>query len=152
MAIMIMVFLNGINSYQIKNSNTIKMKQLSIKILVFFALFIGLETLIAQTKLPSILSDNMCLQQLSDVKIWGWDEPGQLISISPSWAKTITTKTNQEGEWQVTIRTPKAGKKGSMKVIGSTKEAITNILFGEVWLCSGQSNMQRQLGLRDNPT
>ncbi|UMB59197.1 sialate O-acetylesterase [Lutibacter sp. A80] len=126
------------------------MKHLIIKIVFFFTLFVGFQTLIAQTKLPSILSDNMLLQQATDVKIWGWDTPGQSVIVNPSWTKSVKTTTNESGKWQLLISTPKAGKKGNLKISGSTKLTVNNILFGEVWLCSGQSNMERQLGFRNN--
>jgi hypothetical protein len=102
----------------------------------------------AQTKLPSILSDNMCLQQSAEVKIWGWDNPGQSVTVKPSWTKAVKTETNEDGKWLVKIGTPKAGKTGSIKVTGSSQQTINNIIFGEVWLCSGQSNMERALGFR----
>ena len=113
-------------------------------------LLVGFKTLNAQIKLPSILSDNMLLQQSTDVKIWGWDTPGQSIIVNPSWTKSVKTITNKEGKWQLLVSTPKAGKTGKLKITGSTKQIINNILFGEVWLCSGQSNMERQLGFQNH--
>lgn len=104
------------------------------------------QNLFAQTKLPSILSDNMCLQQSAQVKIWGWDNPGQKVAVNPSWTKAVKTQTNENGKWKVIITTPKAGKIGAIKVTGSSKKIIHNVLFGEVWLCSGQSNMELPLG------
>ena len=126
------------------------MKQLLLKFLCCLTFLLGFKALTAQTKLPSILSDNMCLQQSSDVKIWGWDTPGQSIIVNPSWTKSVKTITNKDGKWQLLVSTPKAGKTGKLKVSGSTKLTIKNILFGEVWLCSGQSNMERQLGFRQH--
>ena len=126
------------------------MKQFAFSILFCFSLLIGGETMVAQTKLPSILSDNMLLQQSTDVKIWGWDTPGQSVIVNPSWTKSVKTTTSKDGKWQVIVATPKAGKTGKLKINGSTKQTINNILFGEVWLCSGQSNMERQLGFRNN--
>ncbi|AUC21502.1 hypothetical protein BTO15_05010 [Polaribacter sejongensis] len=126
------------------------MKQVISKLLLFFILLVGFETLNAQTKLPSILSDNMLLQQSADVKIWGWDAPGQSIVVNPSWTKSVKTTTNKEGKWQVLVSTPKAAKTGKLKITGSTKLTINNVLFGEVWLCSGQSNMERQLGFQNH--
>lgn len=128
----------------------LQMKQLGINFLFCLSLLIGEGTMVAQTKLPSILSDNMLLQQSTDVKIWGWDTPGQRIVVKPSWTKSVKTSTNKDGKWQVFVSTPKAGKIGELKISGSTKKTINNILFGEVWLCSGQSNMERQLGFRNN--
>jgi len=129
---------------------TIKMKQFSFSILFCFSLLIGAEAMVAQTKLPSILSDNMLLQQATDVKIWGWDTPGQSVTVNPSWTKSVKTTTSKDGKWQVFVATPKAGKTGKLKISGSTKQTINNILFGEVWLCSGQSNMERELGFKNN--
>ncbi|WP_373941816.1 hypothetical protein OEG92_20225 [Polaribacter sejongensis] len=92
----------------------------------------------------------MLLQQSADVKIWGWDAPGQSIVVNPSWTKSVKTTTNKEGKWQVLVSTPKAAKTGKLKITGSTKLTINNVLFGEVWLCSGQSNMERQLGFQNH--
>jgi hypothetical protein len=122
------------------------MKQTIISLFLCLVFFLGAENLFAQTKLPSILSDNMCLQQSSDVKIWGWDNPGQSVTVKPSWTKAVKTETNEDGKWLVTIATPKAGNTGNIKVSGSSQQTINNILFGEVWLCSGQSNMELTLG------
>ncbi|WP_430932153.1 sialate O-acetylesterase [Saccharicrinis sp. 156] len=124
------------------------MKRLIKNTLLCLVFFLGAQTLFAQTKLPAILSDNMCLQQSAEVKIWGWDNPGQTVTVKPSWAKAVKTETSEEGKWLVKITTPKAGKTGTIKVTGSSQETINNILFGEVWLCSGQSNMERALGFR----
>ena len=134
------------DSFLCLDSKSNKMKQLIINVLLFCTFFLGTETLSAQTKLPSILSDNMCLQQSSDVKIWGWDNPGQTIIVKPSWTKAEKTETSKAGKWFVTTSTPKAGKTGTIKVTGSSQQIIKNIVFGEVWLCSGQSNMERELG------
>lgn len=125
------------------------MKQIVTRLVCCFILFLGCTTLTAQTKLPSILSDNMLLQQSSEVKIWGWDNPRQNITVNPSWSKATKTTTDSSGKWQLFVSTPKAGKVGKLKINGSTKHTISNILFGEVWLCSGQSNMERELGLKN---
>ncbi|TRX59237.1 sialate O-acetylesterase [Fulvivirga sp. M361] len=116
-----------------------------IYFILFFLVTIGVN---AQTRLPDILSDNMCLQQSAEVQIWGWDTPGQKVVVDPSWGKHSQTITGEDGSWLIRITTPKAGKTGRIKVTGSTQQTIENIAFGEVWLCSGQSNMERELGLR----
>ncbi|GGW28236.1 sialate O-acetylesterase [Arenibacter certesii] len=93
--------------------------------------------------LPSILSDNMVLQQQSDVTIWGWTTAtSEEITVYGTWNnKKISTKAHQ-GLWTVQLSTPKAG--GTYKVIveGHENLEISNVLIGEVWLGSGQSNMQ----------
>jgi sialate O-acetylesterase len=94
-------------------------------------------------KLPSILSDNMLLQQKTDARIWGKANPGQKISITPSWSTEKKVKTGKDGRWLVKIATPEAG--GPYKIIINaidTTVTIKNVLIGEVWVCSGQSNME----------
>ncbi len=124
------------------------MKYLKNLFVLFIATCLSAVSLTAQTRLPSILSDNMCLQQLTEVKIWGWDNPGQPISVEPSWTEPEKTETDNKGNWLVTIKTPEAGGPHKIKINGSSEQVISNVLMGEVWVCSGQSNMDRQLGLR----
>ena len=124
------------------------MKQLTRILYLLVILTCSQGLLHGQTRLPNILSDNMCLQQSAEVKIWGWDNPGQVVTVKPSWTKAVKAETDAEGRWLVKILTPKAGKTGTIKVIGSSQQIINNIIFGEVWLCSGQSNMERQLDFR----
>jgi sialate O-acetylesterase len=93
--------------------------------------------------LPSILSDNMLLQQKTDATIWGKANPGQKISVTSSWGTEKAVKTGKDGRWSVKINTPEAG--GPFKiVINAVDTAITinDVLVGEVWVCSGQSNME----------
>lgn len=103
------------------------------------------QFLMAEIFLPSILSDNMVLQQNSTVKLWGWKtiKPNGEIRIMPGWSEdTIRTK-GKMGDWIAEIQTPEAG--GTYQIrIESDFESITinNVLIGEVWLGSGQSNME----------
>jgi sialate O-acetylesterase len=94
-------------------------------------------------RLPSILSDNMLLQQKTDAAIWGKANPGQKITITPSWGTEATAKAGKDGKWSVNIPTPEAGGPYTI-VISAADSTITigNILVGEVWVCSGQSNME----------
>ncbi|SHJ37738.1 sialate O-acetylesterase [Arenibacter nanhaiticus] len=93
--------------------------------------------------LPSILSDNMVLQQQSKVTIWGWTTAtSEEITVYGSWNnEKITTKAYQ-GVWSLQLPTPKAGGTYSLHIEGHEKLEINNVLIGEVWLGSGQSNMQ----------
>ena len=111
---------------------------------------LGSLSLAAQTRLPALLSDNMCLQQETEVTIWGWDSPGQKIRVMPSWEQSeYETVTNKSGKWSLKVATPSATTRAqTLKVIGSQEIVIQNILIGEIWLCSGQSNMDRELGMR----
>jgi len=91
----------------------------------------------------------MCLQRDADVKIWGWDKPGRKIRVVPSWDKrSVNTKTGKDGKWQVSVSTPGAGGSYDIVVNGSDKITIKNIIMGDVWVCGGQSNMDRKLGFQ----
>lgn len=112
------------------------------KILFLFALF-AVNLAYGEIYLPSVLSDNMVLQQNDEVTIWGWTtESAEEISVWGSWSNdTVTTKANL-GRWFLKLKTP--GKGGPYKVFikGHELQTIENVLIGEVWLCSGQSNME----------
>ena len=101
----------------------------------------------AKVTLPDILSDNMVLQQSTGVKLWGKASPNATVKVQPSWVKmTTTVKTDSKGNWQTTIQTP-AATFSPQTLTFSDGEVLTlkNILIGEVWLASGQSNMEMPL-------
>ena len=109
----------------------------------------------ASIKVASVLGDNMVLQRNSEVKIWGKSTPNQKLNILTSWNKTkIAIVANEKGEWLVKAKTTEAG--GPYTIIissGKEKVLLQNILLGEVWLCSGQSNMEMAVsGYPDAPT
>lgn len=110
--------------------------------LIVFILFTS--TVSAQITLPSIISDNMVLQADSNVPIWGKADAQSKITVACSWNdEKITADTNEQGKWMVKLKTPKKGKKSTITITcGKESRTITNILIGQVWLCSGQSNMQ----------
>lgn len=119
---------------------------LSIKIKVAFILCILFSSVIfAQTKLISLFSDHMVLQQNTKVAIWGTDNPNTKISIKTTWGESLFATTNSEGKWNTKIKTTKAGGPYEINIQGTSKVVIKDILLGEVWLCSGQSNMEISL-------
>lgn len=99
----------------------------------------------AKVKLPAVFSDNLVLQQNSNVNLWGEATPERDVTIVASWnkAKKIRIKTDEKGKWKVKIPTPGATSAPQEITIsdGSTIK-LKNVLIGEVWLCSGQSNME----------
>lgn len=100
----------------------------------------------AHIVLPSVFSDNMVLQQKSKVKIWGKTEPGKTVTVSNTWDKrNYTVTAAATGSWIVSIATPVYG--GPYELVISDGEPVTlkNILIGDVWVCSGQSNMEMPL-------
>lgn len=93
--------------------------------------------------LPAIFSDHMVLQQNSEVTIWGWANPGEEVTVTGSWDKNpVKTKGSNLAQWQVKIKTPAAGTAYTLTVKGNNTLEIQDVLMGEVWLCSGQSNME----------
>ena len=124
-----------------------------LKYVSFTTLFFY-TTVHAQLKLPVLFSDNMILQQQSDVAVWGWDSPLKKISVSTSWNNKIyTVQVNADGKWKLKIKTIAAGGPYSIEIKDNqTSKKINNVLLGEVWLCSGQSNMEMPVkGFKDSP-
>ena len=115
----------------------------------FIYLFVFLLSFssIAQIELNNLFSDNMVLQQESHVNIWGKAKKNQELIIYTSWSgKIVRTIVKDDGSWEVKIKTPSAGGPYNIQVTcdGETK-TINNVLIGEVWLASGQSNMEMTL-------
>lgn len=101
-------------------------------------------------ELPDIISDNAVLQQNSQAKLWGWAEPGKTVTVTPSWGdgKAYTAKADSKnGRWEVSVATPAASfTPQSIRFDdGTAPVSIGNLLIGEVWFCSGQSNMEMPL-------
>jgi sialate O-acetylesterase len=97
-------------------------------------------------RVAPIVADNMVVQQQSDVPLWGYGIPATLISVKASWGATASVRVGPDGTWRVNLKTPKAG--GPYRIVfghDDTSTTITNVLAGEVWLCSGQSNMEMPL-------
>ena len=116
------------------------------EVIVLFVMFNVINS--AQIKMPSFISSNMVLQQKFEAPIWGWANPGTHIAITPSWSNTnYQTSADYNGNWSVKIKTPSAGGPYSIII---NKDTLTNVMIGEVWVCSGQSNMQRAMYKTEN--
>jgi len=102
----------------------------------------------SQITLPSVFSDNMVIQRNSDVNFWGWAGRGSNVKIIPSWSNdTLNVKASGHAKFATKLKTPAAGGPYSITILnGKYKQTINNILIGEVWLCSGQSNMEWNSG------
>jgi len=95
----------------------------------------------AEIKLPAFFSDGMVLQQGRGVPVWGFADPGEEVSVTLS-GQTRTVKADSEGRWMMRLDQLKAGGPLEMTVVGSNRITVRNILVGEVWVASGQSNME----------
>ncbi len=96
----------------------------------------------AQVKLPAFFSDHMVLQQKSKVKIWGTVSGDGLVCVVTSWSnKSYRTKAGVDGKWLLQIETPAAGGPFTLEIKQKNRIILNDVMIGEVWLCSGQSNM-----------
>ena len=101
--------------------------------------------LFAKVTLPTVFSDNMVLQQNAVVPIWGWSTTtNETIRIVAGWnnVDTVSVHVSNILKWQTTLHTPAAGGPFTIQIIGSSTINLSNVMVGEVWICSGQSNME----------
>ncbi len=97
----------------------------------------------AKITLPAFIADNMVLQQQADDPIWGWADPGELITVEGSWNNhPVSIKADAQGAFMLKIKTPKAGGPYTLTIKGQRTIVLHNVMIGEVWVCSGQSNME----------
>jgi sialate O-acetylesterase len=100
----------------------------------------------AAVKLPAVIGDNMVLQRGQSVPIWGWADKGEQITVAIA-GQSVTAKADATGRWQVNLAKLEAGGPHDMTIHAASGDlALKNILVGEVWVCSGQSNMEMGIG------
>lgn len=123
-----------------------------IAVIISF-LIAAYSPVLSAVKLPYFFSDNMVLQQKTEAAIWGWAKAGSTVQISTSWNKAkYAVKADAAGKWKTKISTPAAGGPYNITISDGTAVTLKNVLIGEVWLCSGQSNMEMQMkGFKDQP-
>ncbi|CAG5001140.1 hypothetical protein DYBT9275_02604 [Dyadobacter sp. CECT 9275] len=109
------------------------------KLLSLLILFFS-NSLSAQIRLPRLIGDNMVLQREQPVEIWGWASPKEKVTVSLK-NKSYSTAANAEGRWKIQLPAQPAGRGFEMALKGKNQLLIKNIAFGDVWFCSGQSNM-----------
>ncbi|MEN6456771.1 MAG: sialate O-acetylesterase, partial [Prolixibacteraceae bacterium] len=126
-------------------------------ILRFFSMFIAAllisVSMQAEVKLPAIFGDHMVLQQQTDAAVWGKASPSKNVSVKTSWdGKSYSTRADNNGNWKLKVKTPKAGGPYSITISDGKELKLNDVLIGEVWVCSGQSNMEMPVkGFRNQP-
>ena len=114
-----------------------------IRIILTTIILLCTLTAKAAIQLPSVIGDHMVLKQNSVVALWGTEIPGTKLTIFVSWdSKTYETIVNEKGKWISWINTPSAGGPYTICLSGKNQVTISDVLIGEVWLSSGQSNME----------
>jgi len=123
------------------------MKKLTLLVIASLALVPALR---AELKMPGVITDHMVLQQAQADPIWGWDTPGTKITVTFA-GQTVSTTAGNDGKWSVKLAPQAANATPqTLTVTGSTTREIQDVLVGEVWLCSGQSNMEMGIGAAQN--
>jgi sialate O-acetylesterase len=112
------------------------------RLFIFLVMICSNMIVNAQTHVASFFSDGMILQQQKSINIWGIDSAGTKIHVVSSWGETLQTTTSTNGKWKLQLTTPTAGGPHTITIKGSSTVTINDVLIGEVWVCSGQSNMQ----------
>lgn len=123
------------------------MKNIQI-VLTFILLIISITASLSQVRLPQLISDGMVLQRDTKITIWGSADANEDVTVSFK-GRDHKTKASEEGEWSIELPRMKAGGPYIMKVSGTNTVEVKDILIGDVWLCSGQSNMVHQMDIHD---
>lgn len=111
-------------------------------LLLLLIVFIAPSALLAKVRLPKIFTDNMVLQRDQPVKVWGWADKGEGVSVTFN-GQEVKTKADARGQWQVMLQPMVYGGPYEMTVRDKTgNHVLRNVLIGDVWICSGQSNME----------
>jgi len=103
----------------------------------------------ADVSLPHVFGSHMVLQRDTKIPVWGWAAPGEPVKVSLGSGPAVPALANAAGEWRVTLPPMPAGGPHKLTVAGRTTVVLEDVLVGEVWLCSGQSNMEWTLGGAD---
>ena len=110
------------------------------RLLLCFYLLLFSSTAFCRVRLPRLISDGMVLQRGGSAKIWGWAAANEKVTITFN-GKTYSSTAGTDDKWAVTLSELKAGGPYEMEITGSNSITLEDILIGEVWVCSGQSNM-----------
>ena len=119
-----------------------KVKMMKKNIAFLFLMFSIITS--ANVKLPLVFSDGMVLQRNKEIPVWGWADAGEKVEVRFN-KQTKTIEADKNGKWMIKLTAEKAGGPFELIVTGKNKITIKNVLVGEVWICSGQSNMEFQM-------
>ena len=123
------------------------------KIFLLLATIMVVMGIKAKVTLPKIFSDGMVMQRETNANLWGEAKASSNVKITTSWDnKSYVVRSDSNGKWKTSVKTPKAGGPFSITFSDGEKLTINNILIGEVWICSGQSNMEMPMkGYKNQP-
>lgn len=123
-----------------------------ISLLFIFSILTGIHAAQAKVTLPAILGSNMVLQQNSQVSLWGLAKASSKVNVTTSWdSRTYSAISDNKGKWILKVNTKTAGGPYQITISDGETIVLDNILLGEVWVCSGQSNMGMALRGNSSP-
>lgn len=112
-------------------------------IFLLACLFVVSINVFANVRLPAIIGSHMVLQQNSKITVWGWSDPSEKIKLKASWDTTTYAATGSwAAKWSIELQTPNAGGPYTISINGNNTVLLEDVMVGEVWICSGQSNME----------
>lgn len=117
--------------------------------LLCISLMVSVQALIADVRLPQIFSNGMVLQRHQPIAVWGWADPGEQVKVSLNKQQQETT-ADSKGKWKLALSPEEAGGPFQLVVSGKNTLKLSDVLIGEVWICSGQSNMEWSVANSDN--
>ena len=131
------------------------MKKVSLKVFIVAIQLLFIQSIYAEVTLPALVSSNMVLQRNATVTIWGWADANENIQIDASWLKEPRQlMADDDGNWRIEVNTTLSKEPQTIHIKSKTSDILLeNVAFGEVWLCSGQSNMEQPVkGFYGQPT
>ena len=129
--------------------NTMNLKFTGRFLRLWPALLMFCQLAQAEVRLPNVFSSHMVLQQQKPIVVWGWAQPGETVTVQIA-NETRQVQANDRGEWKAELPTLPAGGPYTLTASGSSTVTCEDVLVGEVWLCSGQSNMELGIGMANN--
>lgn len=123
---------------------------MKIRVLLAACALLVPSVAMAELKMPNIFGDHMVVQQKMPVKVWGWTKPGQEVTVTLA-EKSATGKAGDDGRFDVALPAVDAGGPYTLQIKADETRTINDVLVGEVWICSGQSNMQWNVANSTDP-
>ena len=123
---------------------------MKIRLFVVLAVLTSASTMEAALKLPNVFGNHMVVQQKMPIKVWGWTNPGQDVTVAMA-DKTVSVKAGSDGRFEAALPELVAGGPYKMTITADETVAFEDVLVGEVWVCSGQSNMQWNVNSSNDP-
>ncbi|MEI7911084.1 MAG: sialate O-acetylesterase [Verrucomicrobiota bacterium] len=114
------------------------------RLILLASIAVGAVPAVADVRLPKFFGDNMVLQREQPVRVWGWADVGEAVSVALS-GTTVATKADDKGQWALELPAVKVGANLELTVQGNNTLTLRNVLVGDIWVCSGQSNMAMAL-------